>query len=483
MSTRLFYLPLWACAFLASAFNCLAQSQPVKLTSTALDPTFGTGGQAVLNLLGASDVAFTLSVQPDLKVLIGGRSDIVDPETGGVRYGTVTRLNPDGTKDLGFSNFGVLAIREIEDFMSLKPLPDGSIVAAGLAWRGGEPGLAVTRLGQNGRVDQSFGFTYVDLRRGLDQPFAIAAQADGRILIAGDAGFSGADNQSDFGLVRLNPDGDPDPTFGLGGKLTTDFQTRPIGGDGARALALRPDGRIIAGGFAYNIVDGGRADKTFAIAQYDSTGNLDPSFGNGGRVTTAFGAPTSRAEVQDLTLQPDGKLLAVGFGGNDGRLILARYTTDGQLDSSFGQGGISSLQIGGGWGHFDAELLPDGTILVATAADSFLAALYSPDGQLIKAAQSASHARDIYYEIADSEITPDGKIIGAGRIAPQSTPPPGSEAWWNLNDVTVARSIEAQSIIPDPAATPLILATLALLTHRRRGTRCVRRVNGRKHVL
>src|SRR5947208_3212684 len=123
--------------------------------------------------------------------------------------------------------------------------------------------------------------------------------------------------------------GDLDPSFGTGGRVLTDFG----GGDGARALALQADGKfVVAGGF------GG---PFFALARYNPGGTLDTSFGTGGRVFTNFGG---RDGARALALQADGKIVAAGFTSSDfgtrRRFALARYNPDGSLDPSFRGGRV-----------------------------------------------------------------------------------------------------------------------------------------------
>src|SRR5207249_1639233 len=88
--------------------------------------------------------------------------------------------------------------------------------------------------------------------------------------------------------------GDLDPSFGTGGRVLTDFG----GGDGARALALQADGKIVAAGFTSS--DFGTR-RRFALARYNPDGSLDPSF-RGGRVVTSF---ADRDEASALALQSD----------------------------------------------------------------------------------------------------------------------------------------------------------------------------------
>ena len=104
-------------------------------------------------------------------------------------------------------------------------------------------------------------------------------------------------------LARYNPDGSLDPTFGTGGKVVTKFSTGS-GMSHARCVVAQPDGKIVAG------VWGGFGD--FALARYDTAGNLDPTFGQGGLATSNRPGLDG---VEDLVLQPDGKIVAAGFVG------------------------------------------------------------------------------------------------------------------------------------------------------------------------
>jgi uncharacterized delta-60 repeat protein len=124
------------------------------------------------------------------------------------------------------------------------------------------------------------------------------------------------------------PGGGLDPSFGSAGKVATDF-----GGaqESASGLALRSDGKIVVAGFD-------RRASTWIVARYNTDGSLDTGFGNGGQVETTF-AGTTGAGASAVALQPDGKIVAAGWAGPGGFLALARYSPDGSLDSSFGAAG------------------------------------------------------------------------------------------------------------------------------------------------
>jgi uncharacterized delta-60 repeat protein len=124
------------------------------------------------------------------------------------------------------------------------------------------------------------------------------------------------------GLATLAPPaiataGDLDPTFGTGGKVTTDFGSV---NEEAAAVALQTDGKIVAAG----TTGGGMGGGEFALARYNLDGSLDPTFGSGGKVTTGFGGVTGAFAV---AIQADGKIFAAGNGG--GEAALARYNPKG----------------------------------------------------------------------------------------------------------------------------------------------------------
>jgi uncharacterized delta-60 repeat protein len=189
------------------------------------------------------------------------------------------------------------------------------------------PGDLDPSFGTNGKVITDFGSNnYVR---------AIAVQSDGKIVAAGNAQAS----HMQFALARHNPDGTLDESFGTGGKVTT-----TIGTDDAfaYAVALQSDGRIVAAGYIRSM------GNRFALARYNTNGTLDTSFGTGGIVTTQF---SSIAFAYALAIQPDGKIIAAGnitiFTSqiNNDDFALARYNTNGTLDASFGTGGLVTTPI------------------------------------------------------------------------------------------------------------------------------------------
>ncbi|MDG2307482.1 MAG: hypothetical protein P8R42_23085 [Candidatus Binatia bacterium] len=152
------------------------------------------------------------------------------------------------------------------------------------------------------------------------------------------------------------------PARGAAGDLDMTFGTggrvtTPISG-GADAVVLQPDAKIVAAGFAVP----GSSGVDFGLVRYESDGNLDTSFGVGGVVTTDFGGSDFGNAV---ARQPDGKILVCGSDTNS-QLPLARYMPDGSLDATFGVGGkVLSGVVGGSCN--DVAVQADGKILTAGA--------------------------------------------------------------------------------------------------------------------
>jgi len=121
----------------------------------------------------------------------------------------------------------------------------------------------------------------------------------------------------DFALARYNPDGTLDTSFGTSGTTTTDFGGNPYDQDQANALVVLGDGRLVAAGMTGSPT--GATD--FALARYNLNGTLDPSFGDGGKVTTDISYFTDGAFA--LAVQADGRLVAAGFADLD--FAVARY--------------------------------------------------------------------------------------------------------------------------------------------------------------
>lgn len=185
---------------------------------------------------------------------------------------------------------------------------------------------------------------------------AAALQPDGKIVIVGTSGLNGQSNGfRNFAVARLNTNGSLDDTFGNGGLVTTDFFNQE---DVATAVAIQPDGKIVVGG---------NSAARFALARYNSDGNLDTTF-SGGKVVTDF-EESDLEVIRNVLIQPDGKIIAAGsysgsFPSPPAQIALARYNINGTLDSSFGSNGKFTILFPRFSGFGGAAIQPDGKILI-----------------------------------------------------------------------------------------------------------------------
>jgi uncharacterized delta-60 repeat protein len=289
--------------------------------------------------------------------------------------------------------------------------PDGKIVAAGQTL-GRKPRLAVVRYTGRGKLDTDFGrdgTVITDVSRGGDRGNDVAIQSDGKIVVAG---RSGRYNHK-FALVRYTLRGALDSTFAEDGTLTTDFTDT---GDAANAVAIQPDGKIVAVGQA-----GGAA---FALARYNIDGSMDPTFGGDGTVTTDF--PGRMATANAVAIQPDGKILSAGVSAF--RPALARYNSDGTLDPTFGGDGKVTLGVACCPSFVavnDVAIQPGGQIVTAgewfecfgpgdCEADAMLTR-YNADGTL-DTTFSGDGIAFVNGSANALAIQADGKIVAAGWI-------------------------------------------------------------------
>ena len=321
-------------------------------TTGALDPTFGTGGKVTTDFGSVFDGVNAVAVQVDGKIVAAGTGK--GPEDTDF---ALARYNTDGTLDTTFGSGGKVTTdflpvsHDSDQAFALVVQPDGKIVAGGIGVGrlnpAGGPGgwdFALARYDTHGTLDPTFGTlgkVTTDFSNNLDWAFALAQQADGKLVAAG---FASVGSGQDGALARYNIDGTLDTTFGSGGKITTDLGT---GSDIFRAVASQTDGRILAAGSG--------------LARYNSNGTLDTTFGTGGKATTGFTG-------FGMALQADGKIVTaggVGGSGSNENFALARYTTSGTLDSSFGTNGTASTDFARRNDHANGMALQAGKIVAA----------------------------------------------------------------------------------------------------------------------
>ena len=395
-----------------SPFNF--QIRGIVTTDEGLDPSFSGDGRQTTAVGSFDDCAYSVALQPDGKIVVASSS------FNGTNYDfAVARYNPDGSLDSMFSGDGIqtTAIGSSADFgNSVAIQPDGKIVVAGYAYTGRNDDFAVARYNSNGTPDTSFsgdGKLTTPIGTSDDQAYSVAVQPDGKIVVAG---YSKVGGNWDFAVARYLSDGMPDPSFSGDGKLTTAIGS---GDDCASSMVLQPDGKIVVAGTSFN---GGNAD--FAVARYLPDGAADLSFSGDGKALTPIG--TSNDYAYSVVLQPDGRILVAGYSddGETSDFAVVRYNADGSLDTAFSGDGIQTTPIGSSrdWGY-SAVLQSDGKIVVVGSSYQggnldFALARYNSDGTLDtsfsgdgKLTTPIGSADDFAYSAV---VQPDDRIVVAG---------------------------------------------------------------------
>ncbi len=218
-----------------------------------LDATFGVGGKASADLAGLSDFAHAAALQTDGAIVLAGR---VGAEGASAPDVGMARFNANGTLDSTFGDAGLVRIDYAgggnDEATDVLIQPDGSMLVAGFGNFGLAADYFLARLNADGAPDISFGpgaAGFVATSFGPNRDLfanALAMQADGSIVIAGSAANTIV---ADFGVARFSSDGAPDTNFGTDGLLLIDFFGAA---DGANAVAIQNDGRIVVAGSARN---------------------------------------------------------------------------------------------------------------------------------------------------------------------------------------------------------------------------------------
>lgn len=436
----------------------------------AIDGSFGSGGYRTTDFSGQSDKASGVVVQPDGMVVVAGTSTV-----GGDTDFSVARFTTGGSLDPGFSGDGkiVIAFGGDDDCHDVALQEDGKIVVVGDgsdSFPEYDKDVCIARLNPNGTLDNSFGGTGKTTPGlgGYDGGGAVAIQSDGKIVVVGFTDPTDPNGK----LARFNPDGTPDTS--LDGDGIVSIPNSEVLGD----IVIQPDGGMLVLGEAnfrrwlavYRRLPNGAADPTFdgdgseffdfgsdtfgrhlallpdnRILAHGATGTStemvrlwpDGSLDLGGRQMVAFDEtgipqgsgfpPGSLERVNGMAIQSDGKIVVAGAvvhpvsGESD--FALARFTPDGELDTSFGTLGHVSFSFHNDDVATAVAIQPDGKIVVAGYEGSgfginFLLARFWPSGTLDNTFGFGGFNvidfagwDDYAHAVA---IAPDGKVVLAG---------------------------------------------------------------------
>jgi uncharacterized delta-60 repeat protein len=334
----------------------------------SVDTSFGVSGEAAISFSGATaDEAQAVAVQSDGKILVAGFGQNGTTNTGVFNYDfALARYNTDGSLDTTFGNAGqVFAGSTVGTDRAYAVLiqPDGKIVVAGhmIASNGINNDFAVARYLSTGAPDTSFGSGGVAALSISNRDFAYTAalQADGSIVLAGEVGDDTAD-PSDVGVARFTSAGVPDSTFGTGGSVRIDYSGIDES-DEAESIAVQADGKIVVAGFTLSGVT-----LDYMVARLTTDGSRDTTFGNGGHVITPFG--TGQDFARALAIQSDGAIVVAGSGSSNTvtDFGLVRYLPSGALDTSFDGDGLLGVDFFGAGDSAEAiAIQPDSRIVAA----------------------------------------------------------------------------------------------------------------------
>ena len=361
-------------------------------TTAAVDPTFGTNGTTLTSASGADAITGLAALPNGAGTVAVSRIGPPDqyPYAPSALAG-LAEYTAGGLPVPTFGNVGLLVstLDSSTTPAAVAVTPDGKFVvvgevdhvyvssASGSSW---QTHGYVARYDADGSLDASFGtggWTTVVAGPGR----AVTVQPDGKILVAGSVG-----------LERLTAAGAVDTSFGSGGIVTA---SSLVGLD-YRGLTVLADGRIVFAGDSP--VPGSSYSSRFAVGRLTTAGQFDTTFGTAGVATSPFGASNDFNELFAVSVQPDGTVLAAGWGqaeaaGVDAAVVL-KFTAAGAADPTFGTAGFTTVDLGTGNAMLSAlAVRADGRIVVAGTvgttpavaelnADGTPALAFGPDGSL-----------------------------------------------------------------------------------------------------
>jgi uncharacterized delta-60 repeat protein len=385
-------------------------------TDGTLDASFGTQGMVTTNF-GYWEEGMIVRVQADGKILVAGETDI-----NSVTYLAFARYNSDGSPDssFGFNGKHVNPIFSDVELIDMELTADGKLMVLGDK---SGPEFVLARFLSTGPIDVGFttdGFEEYDWG-GPEYPFmdVMEIQSDGKLVLGGT--ISNGVNY-DMLVARYNANGTIDNTFHGDGKQTTH-----IGGhEDVFDLAIQPDGMIVAAGRVYYF----DLPTVFALARYETDGDLDETFGVQGTQITSFGGYEG-ASATTVALHSDGDITAAGraFNNFNGDVAIATYDVQGlrdvdgypvqQVTAFYADDGATILLasavqtdgklVGAGyvWNGFDFDFLiarfnTDGTLDQGFGSGGYQTTEFIEDSYAIDYAQAVA-------------IQPDGKIVVSGE--------------------------------------------------------------------
>lgn len=458
----------------------------------SLDNTFDGDGKVLTAVGTFDDGAKAVKIQSDGKIVVAGAS-----YSNAAYDFMVARYNSDGSPDLNFGTGGVTVtqLRIYDDIIrSMVIQSDGKIVVCGTSFDGLNADMALARYKTNGSIDSTFGVNGIVLNAtpGIDEyVFGMDLQNDGKLVVTGRY-FSSSDFQ--VLVARFDSNGTPDATFDGDGMVLTDVSATydDVGTD----VVVQPDGKIVVVGAVAT-----SSETDLAILRYNSNGSPDNTFSSDGLYTHGIGGMYDEY-ANAVTLQSDGKIVLVGGTGSSFQdVVIARYTTNGTLDTEFDTDGIVLTDLGSAsdiGDALDVKVTSDGKIITAGYVRSgtrliFSVARYLTNGTLDNAFDSDGLVTTDFGGAYDCQgvalaVQTDGKIVVAGS------------SFDTQNEIAIARynntvvsgvgvnelAVEALTVVPNPfsiytelfPSTELVNATVRIVRPEGAVVRELQYVNG-----
>jgi uncharacterized delta-60 repeat protein len=391
----------------------------VRAQAGALDSTFGNGGIVKTSIGPKANTLYELAqnifIQKDGKLLVV------------VNFGDrvfLTRRFPDGSLDTTYGHNGVSDLLKFENPCIAAMQDDESVVVAtqsGFFYSRTPIDLKLMRITKHGALDSTFGINgsvTTDFGYENDIPASITLQPDGKIVVAGTS-FHNINADGVFTLARYNTNGTPDHTFGIEGKVITEFGGRVI----AASVTLTRNDKIVLAGTAYESYLG----RGFAVVQYNTNGTLDDTFGQSGIIITDV--DNKGGIAKKVAVDGNDHIIVAGStftGPFNSMFAVVRYNSNGVPDPFFNGNGVARADFGHATNTvYDMVIQPDNKIVLGgytgdpDAFARFAVARFDTNGSLDATfngngkavATFEGYNESFIYSLALSE---DGKIVAGG---------------------------------------------------------------------
>ncbi len=425
----------------------------VHFANVGLDPSFGTGGLTTFGVANQLDVALSITLQSDNKIVVGGYNQ------NGPRQALLTRLLSNGAFDASFGTGGSSQITGMSDPWSLAIGAGGNIISAGAAPNGkANGGISSTSAAGVHQWTQS-------INLGASETFYDVKFDSGGSIIA--VGAGNGINGTAFLFAKVGANGALDANYSGGGAFLDDLVPATNSVDGEEnGNRIVPDAN---GG--YLAVGAAIATGAFQVVstRHYGDGERDGSYGDNG--VAGPSGPANVGPIGDVKVLPNGSFFVATAS------YLEKFTANGSLDLSF------PVQDLPGGGSQEIRLLPDGNIAVVTFGDPVRVLLFDPVGNLLAQSQSAALSPGHSVVVNDGIIQDDGKVLVTGRWSPNSPGFPDPD--WSLTNQEYVARTQAFSVlaVPEPAsvfvgamvAVNLLARRLKRHAHHQRGRNDLRR--------